>query len=60
MMKNETPDDTSDDFIAILGSAPSTARRAGYPQITIPMGYNATQRRTVNVSSTAAPTTSAT
>ena len=24
--------------------------RAGYPQLTIPMGYNATQRRTLNVS----------
>src|SRR4051794_38275038 len=49
MMNNETPNDPSDDFIAILGSTPSSPQ-AGYPQITIPMGYNATQRRTVNVS----------
>ncbi len=49
MLNNETPSDPSDDFIAILGSAPSTPQ-AGYPQITIPMGYNATQRRTLNVS----------
>src|SRR5690349_18524724 len=48
MMNNETPNDPSDDFIAVLGSAPSTPQ-AGYPQITIPMGYNATQRRTLNV-----------
>ena len=32
-------------------SAPSpNGPQAGYPQITIPMGYNATQRRTLNVS----------
>jgi Asp-tRNA(Asn)/Glu-tRNA(Gln) amidotransferase A subunit family amidase len=49
MMTNDTPDDPSDDFIAILGSV-SNGARAGYPQMTIPMGYNATQRRTVNVS----------
>ena len=49
MMNNETPADPSDDFIAILGTTPSSPQ-AGYPQITIPMGYNATQRRTVNVS----------
>ena len=48
MLNNETPDDPSDDFIAILGSAPSTPQ-AGYPQITIPMGYNETHRRTVDV-----------
>ena len=41
MMNNETPDDPSDDFIAILGSVPSGAT-AGTPQITIPMGYSAT------------------
>ena len=41
MMNNETPADPSDDFIAILGTVPSGAA-AGYPQITIPMGYNAT------------------
>ena len=49
MMTNDTPDDTSDDFIAILGSVPNGAR-AGYPQVTVPMGYNATTRRAVNVS----------
>ena len=49
MMNNETPADPSDDFIAILGTSPS-GPQAGYPQITIPMGYNATQRRTLNVS----------
>ena len=49
MMNNQTPDDPSDDFIAILGSVPSGAT-AGTPQITIPMGYSATQRRAVNVS----------
>jgi amidase len=41
--------DPSDDVIAVLGSVPS-GPQAGYPQITIPMGYNATTRRTVNVS----------
>jgi len=49
MMTNDTPDDPSDDFIAILGSV-SNGARAGYPQLTIPMGYNATQRRTQSVS----------
>ena len=49
MMNNETPADPSDDFIAILGSVPS-GPTAGTPQITIPMGYNATQRRAVSVS----------
>lgn len=49
MMANDTPDDSSDDFIAILGSVPQGAR-AGYPQITIPMGYNSTNRRTLDVS----------
>jgi amidase len=49
MMNNETPNDPSDDFIAILGSTPSSPQ-AGYPQITIPMGYTATTRRTQNVS----------
>jgi amidase len=48
MMTNDSPDDTGDDFIAILGSVPNGAR-AGYPQVTIPMGYNATQRRAVSV-----------
>ena len=49
MMNNETPADPSDDFIAILGTVPQ-GPRAGYPQLTIPMGYNATTRRTVNIS----------
>ena len=49
MMNNETPNDPSDDFIAILGSVPS-GPTAGTPQITIPMGYNTTQRRAVSVS----------
>ncbi|GAA4157793.1 hypothetical protein GCM10022251_31780 [Phytohabitans flavus] len=48
MMTNDTPDDSTDDFIAILGSV-SNGARAGYPQITVPMGYNSTTRRTVNV-----------
>src|SRR5690606_10135398 len=48
MMNNDTPADPSDDFIAILGSVNQGAR-AGYPQLTIPMGYNATQRRTANI-----------
>lgn len=49
MMNNETPDDPSDDFIAILGSVPSGAA-AGTPQITIPMGYNETNRRATGLS----------
>ena len=49
MMNNQTPADPSDDFIAILGSVPSGAT-AGTPQITIPMGYSATQRRALSVS----------
>jgi amidase len=49
MMNNDTPDDPSDDFIAILGSVPSGAT-AGTPQITIPMGYSTTLRRAVSVS----------
>jgi amidase len=49
MMTNDTPDNAADDFIAILGSVPNGAR-AGYPQVTIPMGYNATNRQAVNVS----------
>ncbi len=39
MMNNDTPADPSDDFIAILGSV-SNGARAGYPQLTIPMGYS--------------------
>jgi amidase len=49
MMNNQTPADPTDDFIAILGSTPSSPQ-AGYPQITLPMGYSATQRRPLNVS----------
>ena len=49
MMKNETPEDPSDDFLAILGSVPSGAT-AGTPQITIPMGYSSTTRRAQGVS----------
>ncbi|MEO9324251.1 amidase family protein [Nocardioides sp. C4-1] len=49
MMGNDTPDDASDDFIAILGSV-SQGPRAGYPQLAIPMGYGAANRRTLNVS----------
>ncbi|MDA0166576.1 amidase family protein [Solirubrobacter ginsenosidimutans] len=49
MMQNDTPADPSDDFIAILGSV-SNGPRAGYPQLTIPMGYSTTTRRTLNVS----------
>ncbi|HEV7730816.1 MAG TPA: amidase family protein [Candidatus Binatia bacterium] len=49
MMNNQTPGDPSDDFLAILGNVPSGAT-AGTPQITIPMGYSATQRRAVSVS----------
>ena len=51
MMKytNSDPTQPADPVIAILGSTPSSPQ-AGYPQITIPMGYNTTQRRTQNVS----------
>lgn len=48
MLANDTPGDPSDDFIAILGST-SQGALAGYPALTIPMGYNATQRRTISV-----------
>lgn len=48
LLENDTPDDPSDDFIAILGNVPN-GPRAGYPQITIPMGFNTTNRRTVDV-----------
>jgi Asp-tRNA(Asn)/Glu-tRNA(Gln) amidotransferase A subunit family amidase len=49
MMNNETPDDPSDDFIAILGGVPSGAA-AGTPQITIPLGYTTTHRRAFAIS----------
>jgi Asp-tRNA(Asn)/Glu-tRNA(Gln) amidotransferase A subunit family amidase len=48
MFENGTADDTSDDVVAILGSVPS-APQAGFPQIAIPMGTSATQRRAVAV-----------
>ncbi|HEX6020972.1 MAG TPA: amidase family protein, partial [Solirubrobacter sp.] len=48
MMTNDTPDDPSDDFIAIIGSVPN-GPLAGYPQITVPMGYSETHRRTLDV-----------
>jgi Asp-tRNA(Asn)/Glu-tRNA(Gln) amidotransferase A subunit family amidase len=41
--------DPSDDVIAVIGSL-SNYPQAGYPQITVPMGYTATQRRANNVS----------
>jgi hypothetical protein len=46
---NSDPTQPADPVIGILGSVPS-GPQAGYPQITIPMGYNTTTRRTVNVS----------
>nr|WP_231127215.1 amidase family protein [Motilibacter aurantiacus] len=49
MINGGTPDDPSDDVLAILGTVPS-GPTAGTPQITIPMGYNATTRRTQAVS----------
>ncbi len=45
---NSDPAQPADPVIAILGSTPS-APQAGYPTITIPMGYTATQRRAQNV-----------
>jgi amidase len=43
------PTQPSDPVIAILGSTPSSPQ-AGYPQLTIPMGFNPATRRTLNVS----------
>lgn len=48
LLTNDTPNDTSDDFIAIVGTAPN-GPRAGYPQITVPMGFNPTTRRAVGL-----------
>lgn len=48
MLNNGTPDDTSDDVVAILGSVPQ-GPQAGYPTVTIPMGYAETTRRAVAV-----------
>jgi amidase len=43
-------DDPGDDFVAILGPLPNgSLARAGTPTITVPMGYNETNRRTLNV-----------
>lgn len=47
LLTNDTAD-PADDFIAILGTVPN-GPRAGYPQITIPMGYSAAQRRAIDV-----------
>ncbi|HSI81791.1 MAG TPA: amidase family protein [Solirubrobacterales bacterium] len=49
MLANDTPDDPSDDFIAILGSVPN-GPLAGYPAIRIPMGYTESTRRATFVS----------
>jgi len=46
---NSDPSQPLDPVIGILGSVPS-GPQAGYPQITIPMGYVATTRRTQSVS----------
>src|SRR3954452_1713463 len=48
MMANDTAD-PADDFIAIRGTV-NNGPRAGYPQLTIPMGYSDTQRRTLSIS----------
>ncbi|MSW53410.1 MAG: hypothetical protein F2817_21290, partial [Actinobacteria bacterium] len=42
--------DPADDVIAMVGSVGGNGARAGYPQLTIPMGYSATTRRAVNIS----------
>ena len=47
MLANDTPD-PSDDFIAIIGTPPNPTR-AGYPWLTIPMGYSETHRRALSV-----------
>ena len=49
VMQNGTPDDPSDDIIALIGSLASTPQ-AGYPQITLPMGYEPTRRYAQDVS----------
>jgi amidase len=46
---NSDPSQPRDPVIAILGSVPS-GPQAGYPQVTIPMGYSTTNRRTLDVS----------
>ncbi|WP_214107775.1 amidase family protein [Acrocarpospora catenulata] len=45
---NSDPTQPADPVIAILGSVPN-GPQAGYPTITIPMGYSATHRRAVAV-----------
>ncbi|HZO05983.1 MAG TPA: amidase family protein [Solirubrobacterales bacterium] len=54
MLENGTPGTPADDFIAIIGSNNSSpianGPLAGYPVITVPMGYSATQRRAIGVS----------
>lgn len=49
MLNGQTPNDPSDDVLAILGSV-NNGPRAGYPQLTIPMGYSDTQRRALAIS----------
>ncbi len=54
MLENNTPADPTDDFVAILGSSNTgpapNGPLAGYPAITVPLGYSATTRRAVGVS----------
>lgn len=54
MLNNNTPGDPSDDFAAILGTANTgpapNGPLAGWPAITVPVGYSATHRRPVGVS----------
>jgi Asp-tRNA(Asn)/Glu-tRNA(Gln) amidotransferase A subunit family amidase len=54
MFENNTPGDTSDDFIALLGSPPNPTR-PGYPWLTLPMGYAPDTRRVVNTQLVAPP-----
>jgi len=54
MFQNDTPDDPSDDFIALLG-APPNPTRPGYPWLTMPMGYAAETRRAINTQLVAPP-----
>ncbi|HZO07246.1 MAG TPA: amidase family protein, partial [Solirubrobacterales bacterium] len=54
MLNNNTPGDPSDDFTAILGTSNTgpapNGPLAGWPAITVPLGYAATTRRPVGVS----------
>ncbi|RCG29915.1 hypothetical protein DQ384_17260 [Sphaerisporangium album] len=45
---NSDPSQPADPVIAILGGVPN-GPQAGYPTLTIPMGYSATHRRALNV-----------